>query len=1323
MLHASMRALAERCRPLSVVARIVGSILILQSAVSPALAAQPGRWSPRSSSWNGTAIHMALLRGDGSPYHSRIVWWQSEGTSPTFVGGQWGWKSHAEVGDCSRYPDSAMVAISLADPGDNIFCTALTQTSRGQLAVIAGTELGTENGLRKTNIFRVPAGESTGTWTAHDSMTTYRYYPNSTLLADGRVAVFSGSKYVHIELFGGRKDGESSPSDSSLLRFAPAFKGIWDSPGERTSGTSWPSPLTGLTGLSAPGYGKLQYYGGRDQNGRLSDKVWALNRNASGSGADYTYDWVDRTPSTGTGPDPRMDHVAVMVDFDTTLNNMVVFGGLAKPLLLGSESARNEVWRHYGRFEDNHTVYRWKQLNVGGTLPSARLGHTGFFDEDHYRMIMFGGRASTSSAPADTEVWALNFSASNPDTAWWTKPTVHEPSKHPIARYDQSMEPDNVLRKYDDVELKSGVLFGGHGSGSQTFNDVWKLWISADGSVEWDSVVSASTPPSPRSSHTGTYESGSGRLMVFGGENSSGAVGDTVWTLDLDESPTPNWRAFASEGHSFAGQSAIIASPAFARVPEILTEGTNSWSHGSTGHEQVWYPEMFQMTNSNKVFEAGPALDSYTYDPSNGAWAKFPSSSPAESVFVGGNAVMYDKGKVLKVGSRFGGDGDAAVVTTKYIDLEAGSPAWHSSGSMRVGRVNHNLVVLPSGDVLVTGGVGNIGDGHNYNPRKRPEIWSPSTNRWTSGVGGDTLAASTLTRGYHSTAILLPDARILCGGGNVTLPSDQSEVSDSSQVFGDVYCPPYLFNGGGGLATRPTLVAATGRWRYNSSVTFAVNSDTTLRRACLIHAAATTHSQDQAQRYVPLTLSSAYDDDYGNRQYFLTSPADSFNAPPGDYLLFVSDSSRVPSIAQWVRVGSDYVGQFDNTAPDSLATMDAEFITSTALYPMWTAPGDDGRTGIALDYDLRYSTSQITDSNFSTRSMFSNIPIPRLAGTVQSGASATGLSSCTWYYVAGETRDRAEHWSAIGGRTKIKTLCNGGGGGASLRVARDEPGAAPGGTSPADDLGSISGLRRFARPTELTGQTSVRMVGSFTRGEAAQWQLAFEDFNGNEAVLEATGTQLVVQEPAAGGGWKTRSSLAATPGPFGVRSLSNSGRVIFPAGTSLEALELDPLSFSCESATHSRLGDLLGGSTTAPEFASGDTIRLSYTPSEGQGAGEDRVLIPTPAPQSHMTPTPRQPTAVDLPKVFALYPARPNPFSRATTIRFDLPHAAVVKIELFDVQGRRIATLVNGSLDAGRRSFSWDGRTDRGGRAAAGVYLCRMTTREFTAERRMSLLP
>jgi hypothetical protein len=72
-------------------------------------------------------------------------------------------------------------------------------------------------------------------------------------------------------------------------------------------------------------------------------------------------------------------------------------------------------------------------------------------------------------------------------------------------------------------------------------------------------------------------------------------------------------------------------------------------------------------------------------------------------------------------------------------------------------------------------------------------------------------------------------------------------------------------------------------------------------------------------------------------------------------------------------------------------------------------------------------------------------------------------------------------------------------------------------------------------------------------------------------------------------------------------------------------------------------------------------------------------------------------------------PASPNPFRLSTSIRFELAQAAPVRLEIFDVRGARVATLMDGRvLPAGGHATTWDGR-DRAGRLApAGVYLVRL---------------
>jgi hypothetical protein len=68
----------------------------------------------------------------------------------------------------------------------------------------------------------------------------------------------------------------------------------------------------------------------------------------------------------------------------------------------------------------------------------------------------------------------------------------------------------------------------------------------------------------------------------------------------------------------------------------------------------------------------------------------------------------------------------------------------------------------------------------------------------------------------------------------------------------------------------------------------------------------------------------------------------------------------------------------------------------------------------------------------------------------------------------------------------------------------------------------------------------------------------------------------------------------------------------------------------------------------------------------------------------------------------------PNPFVRTTTVRFSLPHPGPVDLAIYDVAGRRVTTLIGGSMPAGSHLAPWDGRDRYGNPAAAGVYWVRL---------------
>ncbi|MCD9025943.1 fibronectin type III domain-containing protein [Cohnella silvisoli] len=106
------------------------------------------------------------------------------------------------------------------------------------------------------------------------------------------------------------------------------------------------------------------------------------------------------------------------------------------------------------------------------------------------------------------------------------------------------------------------------------------------------------------------------------------------------------------------------------------------------------------------------------------------------------------------------------------------------------------------------------------------------------------------------------------------------------------------------------------------------------------------------------------------------------------------------------------VGGGDTTAPGMVSNLAVSSPTPTSLNLSWTAPGDDGTTGTAASYDIRYSTSAITPANWASAAQLSGEPSPAAAGTIQS-MIVNGLSESTTYFFALKTSDEVPNLSAL----------------------------------------------------------------------------------------------------------------------------------------------------------------------------------------------------------------------------------------------------------------------------------------------------------------------
>lgn len=111
----------------------------------------------------------------------------------------------------------------------------------------------------------------------------------------------------------------------------------------------------------------------------------------------------------------------------------------------------------------------------------------------------------------------------------------------------------------------------------------------------------------------------------------------------------------------------------------------------------------------------------------------------------------------------------------------------------------------------------------------------------------------------------------------------------------------------------------------------------------------------------------------------------------------------------------------DIVPPSAITDLALSNATDSTIDLAWTAPGDDGGVGTATSYDIRYSTSPITEGNWASAIQVTGEPTPSIAGSNES-MTVTGLSPTTLYYFAIKTSDEIPNISAISNVPSLSTI-------------------------------------------------------------------------------------------------------------------------------------------------------------------------------------------------------------------------------------------------------------------------------------------------------------
>jgi hypothetical protein len=115
-----------------------------------------------------------------------------------------------------------------------------------------------------------------------------------------------------------------------------------------------------------------------------------------------------------------------------------------------------------------------------------------------------------------------------------------------------------------------------------------------------------------------------------------------------------------------------------------------------------------------------------------------------------------------------------------------------------------------------------------------------------------------------------------------------------------------------------------------------------------------------------------------------------------------------------------------------------------------------------------------------------------------------------------------------------------------------------------------------------------------------------------------------------------------------------------------------------------------------------------------------RIVLAGPSGEESYGPIEARVCAV--PTAYWAYQSYPNPFNPVCTIRYDIPSPGRVKLQVFDVSGSLMRSVVNGWREPGVYSEVWDGRDAAGKQLPSGVYFYRLEAGDFVATRKMVLL-
>ncbi|GAB2279913.1 hypothetical protein Dimus_014548 [Dionaea muscipula] len=310
---------------------------------------------------------------------------------------------------------------------------------------------------------------------------------------------------------------------------------------------------------------------------------------------------------------------------------------------------------------------------------------------------------------------------------------------------------------------------------------------------------------------------------------------------------------------------------------------------------------LFIFANSRSIlYDHARNMALRDYPPLDGGPRNYPSAGSSAMLALEGD---FSKAVIVVCGGAEYG---------AYIRMETESPAHGSCGrivatdpdpvwemeEMPIGRIMGDMVMLPTGDVLIINGARSGTQGFELasNPCLFPVLYRPDQ---PLGLRFMVLNPGTVPRMYHSTANLLPDGRVLLAGSNPHYLNNFRAAEFPTELRIEAFSPEYLSPDRANI--RPIIQGGPDRVRYGEEFELDIALPLPLvgmMEVNLGNAPFATHSFSQGQRLVKLNV-GATAAPIGDRSYRIscTAPPNGAVAPPGYYMMFAVNLG-VPSVAR-----------------------------------------------------------------------------------------------------------------------------------------------------------------------------------------------------------------------------------------------------------------------------------------------------------------------------------------------------------------------------------------------------------------------------------------